>query len=158
MTGQWANGSSQHFTMHCSDCHTSDTTGDPNGPHGSSNPYLLIGSTSASDNTLCLKCHSQQVYAPSSNPGSVETGSRFDYQTTGSSSASHYSHVVNRNVKCRQCHGGRRNTGGGSLENGSIHGTNNAPGFMNGTSIRSYSPGSCYPTCHSQKTYTAGAE
>jgi hypothetical protein len=159
MTGEWANGSSQHFTMHCSDCHASDISSDPKGPHGSTKPYVLIASTSATDNTLCLKCHDRQVYAPSVNPGSsTETGSRFDTQTSGSSLASHYGHVVNRNIGCRQCHGGRRNTGGGTLEPGSIHGTNSVPGFMNGSSIRSYSPGRCYPTCHSEKTYTAGPE
>ncbi len=156
MESPWADISG-HKLMSCSDCHASEIPNDPAGPHGSTKPYVLIASTSTSDNALCLKCHKASVYAPA-EPGNAETGSRFDTQTTRSEASSHYKHVVDKRIGCRQCHGGSVNPGAGSISPGSTHGTNTVPGFMNGTLIVSYTPGSCQPTCHSRKTYTAGPE
>ena len=146
-----------HKLMYCSDCHTSETNGDPTGPHGSTKPYVLVASTSTSDNTFCLKCHKTSVYAPS-EPGTSETGSRFDMQTTGDETASHFKHVVDKHIGCRQCHGGSRVSNGGSISPGSAHGTDLSAGFMNGTQMISYSPGNCLPACHERETYTAGTE
>jgi hypothetical protein len=66
-------------TMYCSDCHGSDTAagtsapsggedGNPWGPHGSSNNFILKGNWDAStgtnnSNDLCFKCHSYSRYA-----------------------------------------------------------------------------------------------
>ena len=50
---------------YCSDCHTSNVAGDPNGPHGSNAEHLLVA-TIVSDNTagtpLCHVCHLESVY------------------------------------------------------------------------------------------------
>ena len=150
-------------TMYCSDCHGSETDADPEGPHGSTNQYILVRSTSATDNTLCLKCHLTTVYTPASAPAATtETGSRFDEQTTGDGSANHYNHAVSRGKFCRDCHAGTQTAAVGNnaaaLAVGSVHGTNLFTGFMNGVNINSYSAGSCDPACHASKTYTAGVE
>ena len=66
-------------TMYCSDCHGSDTgggdssptggeNGNPWGPHGSNNNFILKGGWSQStgsptNNDLCFKCHSYTIYA-----------------------------------------------------------------------------------------------
>lgn len=69
-------------TMYCSDCHGSDVTsltsvspdrgnGQPWGPHGSNNGFLLKGNwlnvvaDNADANLLCYKCHNAQAYANS---------------------------------------------------------------------------------------------
>ena len=73
-------------TMYCSDCHGSDTAagtavpnggedGNPWGPHGSQNDFLLKGAWNEQtgayqSNDLCFKCHDYNVYA---NPDSVST-------------------------------------------------------------------------------------
>jgi hypothetical protein len=49
----------------CSDCHRSNITSDPEGPHGSNMEHLLVA-TVVSDNSvgtpLCLVCHKSYVY------------------------------------------------------------------------------------------------
>jgi predicted CxxxxCH...CXXCH cytochrome family protein len=64
--------------MTCSDCHESDVTTDPNGPHGSAAGFILKGpniewsaalvttSTGMPSGTFCINCHNQDY-----------TGSRF---------------------------------------------------------------------------------
>jgi hypothetical protein len=78
-------------TMYCSDCHGSSTAsdtvvpsgtapGNPWGPHGSTNPFLLKGewsqTTGASGrenaftaNALCFKCHNPNTYADRNGGG-----------------------------------------------------------------------------------------
>jgi predicted CXXCH cytochrome family protein len=59
-------------TMYCSDCHGSraGTAGSlapdsgVEGPHGSQNNFLLKAPFSASDPSLCFKCHEREVYSP----------------------------------------------------------------------------------------------
>jgi len=58
-------------TMYCSDCHgSSATTGTlapnsgVNGPHGSTNPFLLKQPWNANDPSLCFLCHEREVYSP----------------------------------------------------------------------------------------------
>jgi hypothetical protein len=77
-------------TMYCSDCHgsavTSNTSvvpdggenGNPWGPHGSGNNFILKGawdsaSGSGQASTVCFKCHAQNVYAPTDG-GGARTG------------------------------------------------------------------------------------
>ena len=74
--------------MTCSDCHGSDTTTDPSGPHGSAAKFLLRGPNTKWDNTLklsgsgmpagtfCANCH---------DPGFAN--SRFTSHTSNHSSA-----------------------------------------------------------------------
>lgn len=66
-------------TMYCSDCHGKDTAGQgvndptPWGPHGSANPFILLGywdfntgtvnSTGGISEDLCFKCHNPDVYS-----------------------------------------------------------------------------------------------
>ncbi len=77
-------------TMYCSDCHGSNVSsttsvipdpvgvvddGNPWGPHGSTNDFLLkgtwnINSGSGQSSTLCFKCHDSSIYAPTSGGGS----------------------------------------------------------------------------------------
>ena len=161
MAAPWNNGA--HDLMYCSDCHGSETDTDPEGPHGSTNQYIIIRSTSATDNTLCLRCHLSTVYNPASNPGSgTETGSRFDQQTSGNNSANHYNHVTSRGKFCRDCHAGTQTLPTGNspvaLAPGSAHGTNTVTGFVNGVNMNSYTIGNCDPACHGNQTYTAGVE
>jgi predicted CXXCH cytochrome family protein len=59
-------------TMYCSDCHGSraGTNGSlqpdsgVDGPHGSQNAFLLKAPFSATDPSLCFKCHDREVYSP----------------------------------------------------------------------------------------------
>lgn len=57
---------------YCSDCHRSDVSTDPNGPHGSNQASLLVASIT-SDATvgtpLCYVCHSEAVYWSDRNLG-----------------------------------------------------------------------------------------
>jgi hypothetical protein len=160
----WDNG--MHDKMTCSDCHGSDNAVDPRGPHGSNNAHILIGPSSARDIEFCTTCHKASVYAPAFDPNSNETGSRFDRQTTGEGDASHYKHVVEENIGCRQCHGARqepppsfpRQENPYPIQVGSLHGANGFPGLLNGANVNAYSPGSCAPTCHGAESYTAGPE
>jgi hypothetical protein len=164
MEPPWDNG--QHDFMTCSDCHASETESDPRGPHGSNYAYILIGSLSPTDVEFCTRCHKASIYAPISDPGFGETGSRFDEQTSGSNGASHYFHVRELGYGCRQCHGARQNPPPSTpeqrtpyaVEIGSAHGSNTFSGLLNGANINYYSPGSCTPTCHGRQTYIAGPE
>jgi len=165
MEPPWDNG--VHDLMTCSDCHQSDVDTDPKGPHGSNQPYILTGSPAASDVDFCTKCHKRSVYVPAIQPQQgMDTGSRFDRQTTGTTDASHWYHVVRLGYGCRQCHGGRVNPPPSSpeqrspypIEVGTAHGGNNFPGLISGTNIYQYTPGSCWPTCHGRETFNAGPE
>jgi len=164
MEPPWDNG--LHDLMTCSDCHASETESDPRGPHGSNYAYILIGSPSTTDVEFCTRCHKASIYAPISDPGFGETGSRFDEQTTGNHGASHYFHVRESGYGCRQCHGARQNSPPSmpeqrtpyAVELGSAHGSNAFSGLLNGANINLYSPGSCTPTCHGKQTYIAGPE
>lgn len=155
MESPWDNG--RHDTMYCADCHRSEVDNETKGPHGSYNAYMLRAATGATDNTFCLKCHKASVYAPSTDPGSTETGSRFDRQTTGNEEANHYFHVIGQQARCRDCHAGAE-SGTGFVRPGSAHGSNRAYGFVNGAKIRTFTPGLCTPTCHDHEDYTAGPE
>lgn len=80
-------------TMYCSDCHGSDTApnttvpnggenGNPWGPHGSTNNFILKGEWSAATgtnareagftaNALCFKCHTPNIYADRNGGGAT---------------------------------------------------------------------------------------
>jgi hypothetical protein len=80
--------------MTCTDCHESDVTTDPNGPHGSASKFILKGpnttwsssvtNTSAGmpAGTFCINCHNQNF-----------SGGRFPGHTNG-----------RHNVACTACH------------------------------------------------------
>jgi predicted CxxxxCH...CXXCH cytochrome family protein len=83
--------------MTCTDCHESDTTTDPNGPHGSAAGFLLKGpntlwsqalvvnaggATGMPDGTFCINCHNQDF-----------SGGRFTSHTNG-----------DHDIACFNCH------------------------------------------------------
>jgi len=110
----WSNnvGSS---TMYCSDCHGSNVTsntsvipdggdnGNPWGPHGSGNDFLLKGAwtdaTGSNASLLCFKCHVKAVYS-----GSTNSGQRTGFY--GSQGNLHNYHVgrVGQELRCTWCH------------------------------------------------------
>ena len=79
-------------TMYCTDCHGSDTApgtveppggdnGDPWGPHGSTNDFILKGPWSNLTGTgqtgdLCFKCHNYDDYANPANSNPNQSGYR----------------------------------------------------------------------------------
>jgi len=119
----WVDAGNLDHQMYCSDCHGSDTTGDPQGPHGSSIDNILqaAGPDSSLDN-LCLKCHNDPATAGNSdwldlpgygNPsGGTPNG--------GHSLTAHQYDATNNPLGCLACHGGIGNTTLAS----SIHGAN----------------------------------
>jgi hypothetical protein len=86
----WATSS----LMACTDCHASDTTTDPNGPHGSAANFILKGpntiwnasvtntSSGMPNGTFCINCHNQNF-----------SGGRFTNHTNGE-----------HNLPCANCH------------------------------------------------------
>jgi hypothetical protein len=106
-------------TMYCSDCHGSTTSpgtvvpaggedGNPWGPHGSTNDFILKGSwnsTSGSTNDgVCFRCHSHTNYATEQNEGG---GAGFASGFGGDKDSNlHAFHAkqVGRNLRCMWCH------------------------------------------------------
>ncbi len=92
----------QTSLMTCSDCHESDNTTDPNGPHGSAARFILKGANTTWNNTLCnsstgmpngtfcINCHNQNY-----------SGGRFPAHTSRSN---HYDNNGTCSVKCFHCH------------------------------------------------------
>jgi len=116
----WSNGVGSH-TMYCSDCHGSNVTsatsvipdggenGNPWGPHGSNNDFLLKGlwntatGTGQQTNGLCFKCHDYNIYTG-------QTATRTGFWIVADRSAGNDGHAVHRNkisgtiIKCNWCH------------------------------------------------------
>ena len=101
-------------TMYCSDCHGSDTgvgtsepsggeDGNPWGPHGSSNDFILKGNWDQftgtnSPNDLCFKCHRWNRYADPNGAGNSGFGGSED-------SNLHIFHADKiGNMRCSWCH------------------------------------------------------
>jgi len=106
-------------TMYCSDCHGSNTTGNtvvpdggengnPWGPHGSTNNFLLKGEWSATTgaatrdtqtpNGLCFKCHNPNTYANRNGSG----GTGFFNPSRGNLHALHTDKI--ERLRCSWCH------------------------------------------------------
>ncbi len=106
-------------TMYCSDCHGSDTTGNtvvpnggedgnPWGPHGSTNNFILKGEWSSSTgaatrdtqtaNGLCFKCHNPNTYANRNGTG----GTGFFNSSQGNLHAFHTDKL--NKLRCSWCH------------------------------------------------------
>ncbi len=119
----WVDSGNLDHQMYCSDCHGSETAGNPQGPHGSEIEHILKDSgPGGSFDNLCLKCHNDPATAGNSdwldlpgygNPsGGTPNG--------GHSLAAHQYDATNNPLGCLACHGGIGNT---SLAS-SIHGAN----------------------------------
>jgi doubled CXXCH motif protein len=103
-------------TMFCTDCHGSNVSsatsvvpdggenGNPWGPHGSGNNFLLKGlwntstGTGQQTNGLCFKCHSYNVYATNSG---TRTG--FFLTDIGKDGHTHHADKIGR-LRCNWCH------------------------------------------------------
>jgi hypothetical protein len=115
----WNNaGAVGNQTMYCSDCHGSATAngtamplgntntnenGNPWGPHGSVNNFILKGNYNAATGRgqpegLCFKCHNYNSYAG----GGGGTGFRID----GGEEDGHAKHAdeIESGIKCNYCH------------------------------------------------------
>ncbi len=128
-------------TVYCSDCHGSNSTTGPAGPHGSTNSYIMAGSSESTTN-VCFKCHKASIYRDGG------AGSRVDHplntgHTDDDMSGSNQGNAWG--IWCMNCHGGG--------EAGGIHGTNAGLGpdggtsplgdhFMNGAAITGFTEGS----------------
>ena len=100
-------------TMYCSDCHGSNTAagtsepsggenGNPWGPHGSSNNFILKGdwdqlTGTGNQNDLCFKCHDYTLYATRGDGSSGFGGS------TDSNLHSFHADKIGR-MRCSWCH------------------------------------------------------
>lgn len=108
-------------TMYCSDCHGSDTgsggdavpiggdDGNPWGPHGSSNNFILNGSwdntTGINNSGICFKCHSYTNYATATNAGNVAGAqSGFGNSTVDTNQHAYHALKMGRNLQCMWCH------------------------------------------------------
>ena len=103
-------------SMYCTDCHGSNVSsptsvipdggenGNPWGPHGSTNNFLLKGAWDSSTgsgqegNGLCFKCHNYSVYA---TRGERRTG--FWLQDIDKDGHSHHADKIGR-MRCSWCH------------------------------------------------------
>jgi hypothetical protein len=85
--GSWVNGWTSASLMYCSDCHGNDiAAGQPQGPHGSANPGILVkpfsdtygtaGGSAQLSTDLCYTCHAYAVYGQPGNntPNAGSTG------------------------------------------------------------------------------------
>lgn len=114
LNGNWATNP-MNTEMYCSDCHGSETVGNPEGPHGSTQTYMLkYPGPGASLDNLCLHCHNPLVSAWVEGPGNPNAGMIGDHNL-----AQHKYNVVTNPLGCMACHGG---IGGGLASN--IHGAN----------------------------------
>lgn len=159
-------------TLTCTDCHASDTSTDPMGPHGSNTKYLLkkaqpqaflalnasgtdtlYSLTAADPNDLCLNCHRFDVYGDyqvTSNANSTYSRQPHPCDT---SSGQAFGTKPTWGIVCMNCHGGARA--------GSIHGDNLGKGangsagsysgkrllsgaYWNGVTRSGASAGSCF--------------
>lgn len=80
--------------MQCSDCHGSESSSSPAGPHGSVNRHILVASLTTADNTpesptayaLCYRCHDRN---------SILSNASFPL---------HRLHVLEQRAPCTACH------------------------------------------------------
>jgi len=96
--------------IYCTDCHASDGTTSPAGPHGSTIPSILKLQYNRNDNVpesatayaLCYSCHNRTAL--------LQESSSFKY---------HYKHIVEERTPCNDCHDphGISNTQGNSTNN-----------------------------------------
>ncbi len=103
---------SESSQIYCTDCHSSDGSGSPAGPHGSSWPAILKAryetanytSESSSAYALCYACH---------NRSSILNNESF---------GEHKKHIVDEGTPCNACHDphGISNTQGNSTNNSNL--------------------------------------
>ena len=135
--------------IYCSDCHASDGSGAPGGPHGSVYPQILksyynrnaTSPESVMAYALCYSCHERN---------SILADQSFPY---------HYLHVVKKAISCIACHDSHGiSSSQVSAENGThLINFNTGQGFASKADGQlKYQDfgnihGSCYLTCHGKK-------
>ena len=147
----FANGWTRGQVTRCGSCHGSDF-GSVQGPHGSTYPAILRAPYSASStprdmssNELCFSCHAFAVYGDPTSSAATRGASRFNAPGVTSG---HAEHVGQQHVPCYVCH--------------ITHGSTTLPhllvaGRTPGVNEILFSPtgGSCTPSCHAAKDWTA---
>jgi predicted CXXCH cytochrome family protein len=135
----------------CGDCHGSDFTGAPRGPHGSANRYILKQPYTASSQARpmgqdenCFSCHSYDVYANPNAPDVILGQSRFNKPGVA---AGHAEHVGQQNVPCYACH-----VTHGAPSQPHLLVTGRMPGLQAYTETAG--GGTCQPTCHDSRSYS----
>ncbi len=161
--------------MGCADCHTVDgANGTAGSAHGSTAAEYLLKDSSGgaalgsypSGNYVCARCHVAGSYSTSGSHGPTngsdfQDGSGLTYNANVSGSRKNPGGKGGTvfGLACLNCHGGAQGNGSVSTDTngfGWIHGTSqvfgngvggtrNAYRFMNGSSLRFYSPGEANP-------------
>ena len=139
--------------IYCSDCHASDGTSSPKGPHGSTYPTILKmqyvttypTAESTSSYELCYSCHNRTVL--------FSTASNFT--STSINESLHKLHVQGKNISCNDCH----DPHGISISQVVIPNTNDHLINFNSNAVTSLNgnlyyksngsrQGTCYLSCH----------
>ncbi|MCB9208262.1 MAG: hypothetical protein H6612_06660 [Ignavibacteriales bacterium] len=144
---------SESSYIYCTDCHASDGSNSPKGPHGSSNNQILkynyntiYGAVESYQSyELCYQCHSRDV---------IING-------TGSFSRKvHYKHIIQKNIPCNFCHDphGISSTQGNQTNNSHLINFDLSEaeplnGILQFTDNGNFS-GSCYLICHGRNHAT----
>ncbi|WP_088286193.1 cytochrome c3 family protein [Ideonella sp. A 288] len=112
-------------TMYCTDCHGSSTAantvvpnggedGNPWGPHGSTNNFILKGEWSATTgtnsreggftaNALCFKCHNPNNYADRNGVGSISDRTTGFFNSSKGNLHAYHTDKIQR-LRCTWCH------------------------------------------------------
>lgn len=156
-------------TTTCSDCHASNniTIGDPQGPHGSYNKWILRNNETGigSAQNFCYNCHRRDVYGDEGYLGPNANFSRVTHPVDGQGLSSPFyaagadtGNSSNKfGILCLSCHGG----GYDSITNAmkGIHGSNAPAGPLSGSDPLGYRMmnGACVES-HKRATTGAGVE
>jgi len=134
-------------TITCTDCHGSDVSTDPAGPHGSNQKWILrkneTGSGSAAN--FCYNCHRRDVYGDEDYDGPNANFSRVTHPVDGASasvSVFYRSGADTGNngnkfgILCMTCHGGGHDSTNNLIK--SIHGSAEPAGTQSGSDPLGY--------------------
>ena len=103
-------------TMYCSDCHGGNTTstisvipnggenGEPWGPHGSDNDFILKGAWNSNSSALCFKCHDREVYSPTGDTRKADRNTGFCCRGGDQLHWYHWDKTGRAVLKCNWCH------------------------------------------------------
>lgn len=137
--------------IYCSDCHASDGTGSPVGPHGSVYPHILMFNFTTANNTpesyqayrLCYQCHDRTKII-SQNPNSFQD-------------KVHRKHIVGEDTPCNACHDphGISSTQGNPTNNTHLINFDISIVQLNSNGQRRFEDqgvfhGRCYLNCHGE--------
>ena len=144
-------------TTTCTDCHGSSELGDPMGPHGSNEKWVLRRNESGqgSANNFCYNCHRRDVYGDEDYVGPNANYSRVSHPVDGLGALSpFYASGINTGnnsnkfgILCLSCHGGGYDSINNAIKgiHGSDDGAGSQPGsdalgyrMMNGACVESY--------------------